>query len=801
MGKKKSARGRSRNDLRHGKYGAPVQGSGVQNISYNALSAPAVPVALAVLPPVPPEFTGREAETDDLLALLAPREAASPGGTAMPVPTTAVVTGLPGVGKTTLAVGAAHRAVGRGWFTGVQMINLRGYDQTPVPPEQALDALLRSLGVPPDHIPPTRDERANMYRSQLDAMARQGERLLIVADNASGPDQVQPLLPGTPVHRVLVTSRHTLTGLGARFTDLRTLPLPAAIDLVRRALYVADPNDRRVDDDPEGAENLARACGLLPLALQITASLLIADPGQPLSERAELLTAAGSRLAGLDDGSRAVRAAFEQSLRLLTPQQADLFRLLSLNPGPHISTKAASLLSDRTETDTRKLLNDLAGAHLLERVPSSRDRWQIHDLLRDYAAEQATDHAQRSRDVRRRYQQAQTRLRDHYLRTVTSVNVWLEAEPGQQPSGLFASEDEAMAWMDAEHSVLSALGHIVTNSPAAGQLATALAPYMLQRRYFDFLYTLAVTIRDVAQETGDRNGQALGWEFVGSVAQEQQRFDEALSAYSTARDIYQELGKRAEEAEAWDNIGTVLQELRRHEESLVVHSAARDIYRELGKRAEEADTWNSISIDLQELKRFDEALDAAETARGMAEETGDQRVLAVSWNQLASAYRGLGRHDESLDAADTADRISEGAKKSRIRARAWNNRGLTLQELERYDEAIAAFDTALRHYREARARDGEGIAWNNLGTAHRGAGHHADAIDAGYQAGRIFTEIGDQYLAGEAYAELAATLAAADREPVEIADAWANSADAYTAANAEERAAASRAKAAEIRGE
>ena len=104
--------------------------------------AAAAPLALGQLPAATPGFTGREDELAVLAGLL------DPAGTGGPVVVSAVA-GLAGVGKTTLAIRAAHAAVRAGWFAGgVLFLDLHGYDDQPVQPDQALDALLRALGVP-----------------------------------------------------------------------------------------------------------------------------------------------------------------------------------------------------------------------------------------------------------------------------------------------------------------------------------------------------------------------------------------------------------------------------------------------------------------------------------------------------------------------------------------------------------------------------------------------------------------------------------------------------------------------------
>ena len=164
--------------------------------------------------------------------------------------------GLAGVGKTTLAVEAGHAAMKRGWFGGVLFIDLHGYDEASVEPAQALDALLRALGVPAEHIPPAAEERAGLYRSVLAQIA---DPVLVIADNASSEAQVQPLLPGAGPHKVLVTSRQTLAGLGARLVDVTVLDEEVAVGLLDAALRSARPEDDRISGDRHGAGRLARA--------------------------------------------------------------------------------------------------------------------------------------------------------------------------------------------------------------------------------------------------------------------------------------------------------------------------------------------------------------------------------------------------------------------------------------------------------------------------------------------------------------------------------------------------------------
>ncbi|MEN8650699.1 AAA family ATPase [Streptomyces sp. 21So2-11] len=310
-----------------------------------------IPTALHGVPAPPAGFTGRTDELDVLLKALDP---------AAHSPVTAVA-GLGGVGKTALALHTAHAARERGWFPGGTLfIDLHGYDPVATTASQALQALLRALGTAPKRIPAAAE-----------------------LDNASSPQQVRPLLAGHPAHRTLITSRDVLPQIGAQQIRLRQLTPGASKDLLDHALRTADPYDRRITEDSTASEQLACTCGGLPLALQICAALLIADPEKPVAELAEELADSSRRIDHLDDGERSVRAVFDLSYRRLPQDQARLFRLLAISPGTEVTLNALSALAGAPDTPQR-LLDALARTHLVERG-TTRSHWRMHDLVRDYA--------------------------------------------------------------------------------------------------------------------------------------------------------------------------------------------------------------------------------------------------------------------------------------------------------------------------------------------------------------------------------------------------------------------------------
>src|SRR6266704_5335770 len=149
-------------------------------------------------------FAGRSIELHKLTAWL--DDIASAGTMVI-----SAVDGMPGIGKTALAVHWAHQVADR-FPDGQLYINLRGFDPSgvPVPAVEAIRGFLDAFGIPASQIPRSLDAQAGLYRSLL-----AGRRVLVVLDNARDVEQVRPLLPGSPGCLVLVTSRSHLTGLVA----------------------------------------------------------------------------------------------------------------------------------------------------------------------------------------------------------------------------------------------------------------------------------------------------------------------------------------------------------------------------------------------------------------------------------------------------------------------------------------------------------------------------------------------------------------------------------------------------------
>ncbi|MFJ4685105.1 tetratricopeptide repeat protein [Streptomyces sp. NPDC088789] len=411
-------------------------------------------------------FVGRDDEVESVLAVLDPRHEA----TAMVV--VSAVAGLAGIGKTALARVSAAEAVARGWFPGgAVFVDLNGYALQPeqwVQPHQMYGPLLHALDEgAADRVAPR--HQAVQYHRLLDSLAAEGRSVLLVLDNASTSDQITDLLPRSRRHRVMITSRHTLTVRGSRTLDLRTLAGQDSLTLVRRQLEQLSAWDDRVHDDRESLLRLCRLCGHLPLALHIAAALLAGAPGLGPAELADELAQAHSRLDLLDDGERAVRAAFELSYHRLADEQARLFRLLPLNPGPHFGIESAAELLGYQRHRTRLLLHGLARAHMIEYVAPGA--WRQHDLIRDYAMELMVS-------LQDDQLEPSERLLNHYaVKSLATAQVLREPQPPDDPRVQYALE-----WFDKElPNLQAAVGMGVTFDDVDGALRILHAVAQLHR--------------------------------------------------------------------------------------------------------------------------------------------------------------------------------------------------------------------------------------------------------------------------------------------------------------------------------
>ncbi|MFD5680943.1 AfsR/SARP family transcriptional regulator [Streptomyces bacillaris] len=295
---------------------------------------------------------------------------------------TAVVTGRGGVGKSALALHAAHTM--RGSSVHGQLYADLGGAERPLTAREVLPRFLADLGVPRDEIPGEESERESLYRS-LTA----GRRLLVVLDNASGAAQVRPLIPGSGGSRLLVTSRRRLADLeGARTLLLGPLDEAGSLELLGSIIGTA-----RVDGEPRAARTVVTVCAGLPLAIRIAGTRLLERPHWSIGHLARRLTEAPRLLDELCAGDAGVRPCLDAEVAGLRPSApggidpAEVLAALGAAGASSVSGGEVAVMFGCPEAQAEEALDSLVGANLLG-APAG-GRYRLDALLRAYARERA----------------------------------------------------------------------------------------------------------------------------------------------------------------------------------------------------------------------------------------------------------------------------------------------------------------------------------------------------------------------------------------------------------------------------
>jgi DNA-binding SARP family transcriptional activator/tetratricopeptide (TPR) repeat protein len=686
----------------------------------------------AQLPLAPTHFTGQEEHLralDDLLA--ATGDAPSPA-------VISAVAGTAGVGKTALAVHWAHRVADR-FPDGQLYVNLRGYDPgEPLEPIRVLAGFLRALGVEADGALEDLDQAAAVYRSAL-----AGRRVLVLLDNARTADQVRPLIPATSSCFVLVTSRADLAGLVAR-EGARRLPLGRLSDVDSIGLLGRILGGQRVRDEHAAATELVGLCAGLPLALRIAAERAGRDPDASLADQVGELRDLAGRLAALsagDDPSTAVRSVLSWSYRALPDAAARLLRLLALHPGHDLDAEAAAHLAAVDLGTAVTLLDILLDAHLIERSPNRR--YQMHDLLRAYAAERVLD--EDSAGDRRA---ALTRLFDHYVTAATAATTDLGQAGHRQPGPAGApatGEASALAWLDAERANLIAVaGHAAEHEwpEHTGQLSGVLWRYLHGAAYHAEILALYTYALRATEQTGDRAARCQALLNLGTAYSRLGRYRDALDALQRSVDLHRQAGDALGERRSLNNLGVVHWHLGNHEAALEHYQRSLAIARESNDRAGEAATLGNIAYFFALSGRYDEALEHLPAALELSRELDDRITEANTLGTLGEVYLGLGRYPEAVDHRRQSLALARELGDRSIQASALNGLGEALRRLADYSGAADCHRQALLLARDIDERHEQALALAGIGHVSQATGDPEQARAYWRQALDIFVTIG-----------------------------------------------------------
>ncbi|WP_433449192.1 ATP-binding protein [Streptomyces sp. CA-142005] len=631
------------------------------------------PPARNDLPRDVPDFTGREERLAAVLAAVASHRAVS-------------VDGMAGVGKTCLAVHAAHR-LAADFPDGQLYVDLHGFTEgrPPLDPDAALRMLLGALDVPSEKVPQDGLEQlAACWRSEL-----AGRRVVVVLDNAADAEQVRPLLPGAGPSVALITSRNRLLGLDeVPPVSLDVLSPEDSARLLARASSDPDGPDGRLARDPGAAAEVLRLCGHLPLALRLAGARLRHRPGWTVGVLAERMAQGAG---GFD---AAFGAALAMSVRQLNRSQARLFRLLGLLPGESFDEYVVAALADVPLHSAGAMLEDLLDAHLVQQPTVGR--YRLHDLVHQHARRAAGE-----QDAPADRERALGRVLDYYVHAAAAADAAMPflspgraPSAGQRPAELpeFRDKHAAFTWFVTEYGNLMAAFETAAAVGADAhvcELPRFLRAYFARRCGTTHLNVLFERSLAAAERLADPVQLAEAHSDLGYARYNAGRAAEAYAAYEAAGLRLAQAGDARAEAELAVRRGYLSWDAGQAEEPLALFRLAGKLYEQAGcptgaAHAAASEAWTMLQLGHR--------TEAARRAR----EVLDLQPTDPGWPPGLTARITLGLAVAPEDPEEAADQLRRALTLARedghLNNQAWclNCMGVALRQMGRYEEALAS---------------------------------------------------------------------------------------------------------------
>lgn len=729
----------------------------------DGVTVPSRAAVTFTLPRDSASFTGRAAELGVMRTV--GRDALEPD-TARVLAVHAV-DGMAGVGKTALAVRAAHLLSPR-FPDGQLFLHLHGHTpgRRPVDVKDALVSLLLVLGVPASAVPTDVGILAAMWRGMV-----RSKRVLLVLDDAVSSSQVRALLPGSPGSLVIVTSRRRLTALeGVVPMSLGMLAPAEATELFTR--LAGRPS---VDAaDPQVAE-VVRLCGYLPLAIRLTAGKLAHHPSWTVDDLVQDLTATQDRIAAMRAEDDSVQSAFDLSYGDLSPEQQRLFRCLGLFPGTEMDTFIAAALLGVSSADAQYLLDGLFQHHLVEEP--ARGRYRLHDLMRQRATSLV------SLDPVDEIESAVDRMLDYHVHTLLRATSFIGARipvtsveaPGTPPAAMpqIDNVEQALAWIGTRRADLHAVADFaaVRSRPAHTiRIAAALHPYLRAQGHWDQALVLHRSALAAAIAAGDRAGEAASLANLGAMQRLRGDHLAALESHRRGRDVHRQLGDGLGEATAVHELGVTQRLMGEYAADLSHQEEARALYRAVGNRIGEANTQHELGTLYYLTGSLAASFAAQSEGLEIYRELSNDFGMSFAHNELAVVCRLLG---------DLPTAATHAARALDLHYRLDNRHGEAYSRAElalitamtgSLDDALADATAAVDLHRDLGNTYGMGMALLALGTIQRQQGDDPSAETSLVHAVAINRETGFRHGEGCALKETAVVLDRLAREDEADAD-------------------------------
>ncbi|MFA6373823.1 MAG: tetratricopeptide repeat protein, partial [Methanothrix sp.] len=723
--------------------------------SKNKLDPPASPAAPSVhviprqIPPPPRDFKGREEEIADILSNF--EKGATITG----------LRGMGGVGKTALALVLTDKIKSQ-FSDGQIFVDMRGTSNNPelppLTPAEAMAQVIRAYN-PVDRLPENSNELRGLYLSIL-----AGKCALLLLDNAANGEQVDPLLPPEGC-AVLITSRIKFALPGLAEKDLDILPSDKACELL---LEIAP----RIGN---WADELAKVCGCLPLALRNAASALAEKRDLSVPEYQRRLKDKMERL-------KLVEGSFSLSYDLLTPGRKKQWRRLSVFP-EDFDRNAATAVLKMAPGPSAEALSDLVQWSLVDfaATPDSEDgRYRLHDLARLFAESclEGDEIADAQQKHAKYYSKVLSQAENLYKNGGTNLlaglklfdREWTNIKVGQAwvkniipiSSKLNKSDvksilqlassyaDDGGNVLDLRLHPLDKISLLETGLKAAKMMPNRSAESAhlgnLGRAYADLGETRkAIGYLERAQKIiskiGDRRGEEVCLGNLGSRYADLGETRKAIEYLERAQAIAREIGDRRDEGIHQCNLGNRYADLGEMRKAIEYYEQALAISREIGDRRYDGANLGNLGLAYAALGETYKAIDYYEQALAIAREIGDKRNEGEFLCNLGKAYLDLNETSKALEYCTQSLDIVRKIEYREIEGKALCTLGKAYSDLGQIDKSIDHCDQALEIFKKMEYRRGEGEALFAKSQALHKLGQQMEANSLANEALQIFVQI------------------------------------------------------------
>ncbi|MER7700786.1 MULTISPECIES: BTAD domain-containing putative transcriptional regulator [unclassified Streptomyces] len=594
-----------------------------------------------MLPPALGDFSGQQAELAEIEAVLGAGHASHEPAA------TVTVSGPGGVGKTALAVQAAHR-LRPAYPDGQLFAALAGARTQPVAPATVLGRFLRALGVPATAVPDDPEERVDLYRSLLAE-----RRILVVLDDALNEEQLAPLLPASGTCGVIVTGRVRLGGLGgAHRVELREMSEADSV-----VMLLGSTGGRLASASRAELSDLVRLCARLPLALRIAGSLLVSRPHWQPADLRSRLADEQHRLDALRYRDLEVRASFGLSYEGLRPGARRLFRLLGLLEAPDFPLWAAAAAVDTGLREAQELLDELVDVHLLDVTGTSHGqaRYGFHDLIRAYAREraEAEEEAAAGEEAVVRVLCALLAFTDIADRDHMGQNMFQRDADRWRPERVEASLPPSVPPMDLLDAERLPLVAGVRQAAGLGEdelcweLAVGGHALFETERYFDEWQECYETAMGLAEEAGNLRGRARLLISMAGLLYTRRRYGPAEESNTEAMRLFERIGDRRGYLEALSNAPFFLVPNGRLSEAITAGREAHERLAAGGQAAAALHAYSQVGLAHLQAGRPERAAAVLAEIVAGARKQGIRTLIARDTYWLGQAQLALGRHLEA----------------------------------------------------------------------------------------------------------------------------------------------------------